>query len=185
MPDYFGSGRIIAETERLILREMTENDFDALCRIMCDPQTMEAAYVTPFTPEDVHAWLGRHLKRYATLGFGLWAVVLKSDGPMIGQCGLTMQEWNGREILEVGYLFDKAFWHNGFATEAVRACTDYAFTKLNADAVYSVIRESHTASRAVALRNGMKVIDRGRKTFRNVDMDFLLFCIQRAQSMSE
>lgn len=86
MPDYFGSGRI-----------------------KCDPQTMEAAYVTPFTPEGVHAWLGRHLKRYATLAFGLWAVVLKSDSRMIGQCGLTMQEWNGREILEVGYLFDKAF----------------------------------------------------------------------------
>lgn len=182
MPDYFGSGRIIAETERLILREMTENDIEALCRIMCDPQTMEAAYVIPFTPEDVHAWLGRHLKRYATLGFGLWAVVLKTDGRMIGQCGLTLQEWNGREILEIGYLFDKAFWHRGFATEAARACTEYAFTKLNADAVYSIIRESHTASRAVALRTGMRAIDRCVKNFRSVDMDFLLFCIEKKTS---
>jgi RimJ/RimL family protein N-acetyltransferase len=86
-----------------------------------------------------------------------------------------LQDRNGWEILEVDCLFDR-----GFATEAAHACMDYAFTQLNADAVYSLIRESHTASQAVALRNGMRVIDRCTKTFRNVDMDFLLFCLKRS-----
>lgn len=159
---------------------MTKDDFDALYRIMYDPRAMEAAYVTPFSPEEVLAWLRRHLKRYESPGFSLWAVILKQSGERIGRCGLTLQDRNGREILEVGYLFNRAFWHRGFATEAAHACMDYAFTQLNADAVYSLVRESYTASQAVALRNGMRVIDRCTKTFRNVDMDFLLFCLKRS-----
>lgn len=102
---------------------------------------------------------------------------------MIGQCGLMLQTWKNREILEVGYLFDKTVWHRGYATEAARACTDYAFSAL--EAVYSVIRAGHAASQAVARRNGMRAIDRCTKNFRNVDMDFLRFSLQREKAKAE
>ena len=49
---------------------------------------------------------------------------------MIGQCGLTWQEADGRTVLEVGYLFSQAYWHRGYATEAARACRDFAFDTL-------------------------------------------------------
>ena len=176
--------KIIAETERLLLREMIPDDLEVLCGIMCDQQAMEAAYVTAFTAEEVAAWLQRHLKRYETLGFGLWAVILKQTGQMIGQCGLTMQSWNDQEILEIGYLFQRAHWHRGYATEAARACMDYAFSVLGASAVYSVIPAAHYASRAVAVRNGMQIVDRCSKNFRNVDMDFLLFSCERSRNES-
>lgn len=172
-------GRIITETDRLILREMVQTDFDALCAIMCDTKTMAAAYETPFTPAEVQGWLGRHQKRYEDCGFGLWAVVLKQTGEMIGQCGLTWQDWHGEKILEIGYLFQRAHWHKGYATEAAVACKEYAFTALGADSVYSTIRDSHTASRNVAIRNGMAVVDRFTKNFRYVDMNFLLYRAQR------
>mgnify|MGYP003254218861 FL=1 len=58
------------------------------------------------------------LNRYENDGFGLWAVVLEETGEVIGQCGLTMQDLNGEQVLEVGYLLAKDFWHKGYATEA-------------------------------------------------------------------
>lgn len=160
---------MILETERLALREMQPSDFDALCRIMQDEQTM-TAYEGAFSDAEVQAWLNRQLERYRTWGFGLWAVILKETGAMIGQCGLTMQPWKGQEVLEIGYLFERRYWHRGYATEAVRACKAYAFDVLNANEVCSIIRDTNTASQNVALRNGMQRADSWVKHYRGVDM---------------
>lgn len=160
---------MILETERLILREMQPSDFDALCRIMQDEETM-TAYEGAFSDEEVQAWLDRQLERYRKWGFGLWAVILKENGAMIGQCGLTMQPWKGEEVLEIGYLFERAYWHRGYATEAARACRVYAFDTLNAKEICSIIRDTNTASQNVALRNGMKKTDSWVKHYRGVDM---------------
>ena len=115
------------------------------------------AYEHAFEDWEAADWLDRQLMRYETYGFGLWAVVLKETGEVIGQCGLTMQEVGDSEVLEVGYLFRMEFWHHGYALEAAAACRDYAFEKLGAEAVYSIIRENNGPSRAVAERNGMTV----------------------------
>ncbi len=171
--------KVRMETERLIIREMVQTDLDALCKIMCDEEVMRAAYESAFTVDEVQGWLNRHLKRYEDYGFGLWAVVLKETNEMIGQCGLTIQEWNGKEILEIGYLFQKAYWHKGYATEAAIACKEYAFDVLNASSVYSTIRDTHIASQNVAVRNGMKIVDRFTKNFRYVDMNFYLYAVER------
>lgn len=160
---------MILETERLALREMQPSDFDALCRIMQDEQTM-TAYEGAFSDAEVQAWLDRQLERYRTWGFGLWAVILKETGAMIGQCGLTMQPWKGQKVLEIGYLFERGYWHMGYATEAARACKAYAFDVLNANEVCSIIRDTNTASQNVALRNGMQRADSWVKHYRGVDM---------------
>lgn len=172
-------GRIITETERLIIREMVQSDFDALCKILCDEEVMRTAYESAFSVEEAQNWMNRHFKRYAEYGFGLWAVVLKETNEMIGQCGLTIQSWGEKEILEIGYLFQKAYWHKGYATEAAIACKEYAFSVLNASSVYSMIRDTHIASQNVAVRNGMKVVDKFTKNFRYVDMNFFLYCAQK------
>ena len=160
---------MILETERLALREMQPSDFDALCRIMQDEQTM-TAYEGAFSDAEVQAWLNRQLERYRTWGFGLWAVILKETGAMIGQCGLTMQPWKGQEVLEIGYLFERGYWHRGYATETARACKAYAFDVLNENEVCSIIRDTNTASQNVALRNGMQRADSWVKHYRGVDM---------------
>lgn len=172
-------GRTIIETERLIMRELEQSDFDALCKILCDEEVMCTAYEKAFSVEEAQTWLDRQFRRYAECGFGLWAVVLKETGEMIGQCGLTMQGWRETELLEIGYLFQKAYWHHGYAAEAAIACREYAFSVLNAGSVYSMIRDTNTASQHVAVRNGMKMIDKLTKNFRNVDMDFFLYCAER------
>ena len=170
---------MILETKRLLLREMTQDDLPALQGILQDEETMYA-YNGAFDEAETQAWLDRQLSRYAQYGFGLWAVVLKESGGMIGQCGLTMQPWRGDEVLEVGYLFNRAFWHHGYATEAARGCMEYAFDLLGAREVCSIIRETNLPSRRVAERNGMTVRDTWVKHYRGVDMPHVRYCAVRA-----
>ena len=125
---------MILETERLYLREMEQSDFDSLCRILQDDKVMYA-YEGAFSDDEVHEWLDRQIARYNKWNFGLWAVILKENDEMIGQCGLTMQPWKDKEVLEIGYLFQYRYWHKGYATETAEACKKYAFETLNADEV--------------------------------------------------
>ena len=94
---------MILETQRLTLREMTQDDYADLCKILQDKEVMYA-YEHAFSDEEAQGWLDNQLRRYQEDGFGLWAVVLKDTGEMIGQCGLTMQELGDRRVVEVGYL---------------------------------------------------------------------------------
>ena len=160
---------MILETERLYLRELGQGDFEALCQILKDPAVMDA-YEGAFDSGEVQEWLDRQILRYQKWGFGLWAVILKESGELIGQCGLTMQPWKEQEVLEIGYLFRRLYWHKGYATEAARACKNYAFKTLGADEVCSIIRDTNTASQNVALRNGMSRKDCWTKHYRGVDM---------------
>ena len=145
---------MILETPRLRFRRLTEDDFDNLCTILQDPQAMYA-YEHAFSDEEVREWLDRQLARYQEYGFGLWAVLHKDTDEFIGQAGLTMQDCDGEQVLEIGYLFRRAYWHQGYATEAARALKQYAFDTLGAQRVYSIIRDTNIASQKVAMRNGM------------------------------
>ncbi len=91
---------MILETERLILREMKQNDFQDLAEILQNPKVMYA-YEYDFSDNDVQVWLDRQIDRYKKYGFGLWAIVLKNTNAMIGQAGLTMQPYKNTEVLEI------------------------------------------------------------------------------------
>ena len=70
----------------LFLREMTEEDFDALYKVLADTDIMQH-YPYVFDENRVRDWIERNIKRYRILGFGLWALCLKETGEMIGDCG--------------------------------------------------------------------------------------------------
>ncbi len=169
---------MILETERLYLREMNQSDFNSLCKILQDEETM-VAYEGAFSDSEAQEWLDRQIFRYQQWGFGLWAVILKQTNEMIGQCGLTMQPWKDKEVLEIGYLFNRSYWHKGYAIEAAMACKKYAFEILEADEVCSIIRDTNIASQNVAIRNGMTIVDIWTKHYRGVDMPHLCYTAYR------
>lgn len=169
----------ILETERLLLRTMDEGDYEALCLILQDPEVMYA-YAHAFTDEEVRLWLHRQQERYARDGFGLWAAVLKESGTMIGQCGLTLQPCDRRTMVEVGYLFRKAYWHRGYATEAAIACKRHAFSLPGISDVCSIIRDINRPSQAVALRNGMTHRGTFTKHYCGMDMPHYVYITSRA-----
>lgn len=169
---------MILETKRLYLRKLTQDDLGPLCKILQDAEVMYA-YEHAFSDEEVQEWLNRQVERYNQYGFGLWAVCLKENDEMIGQCGLTIQSCFNREVLEIGYLFQKKYWHRGYATEAAIACKKYAFEVLNADEVYSIIRDNNFASQMVAERNEMAVCGSFTKHYYGMDMPHLVYSVKK------
>lgn len=111
--------KVILETDRLLLREITQDDADDLLEIWADPEAMRF-FPKTLDREEMSAWIERNLKRYEQYGHGPWAVILKSDRLFAGDCGLVMQEVDGTEELEVGYHFKRRYWGMGLATEAAR-----------------------------------------------------------------
>jgi RimJ/RimL family protein N-acetyltransferase len=142
----------ILETERLLLRPLTPTDSDDIYEIFSDPQVMRY-YPAPYTRAQVDALLQRILQSYAEHGFGLWAIVRK-DAPdvIVGDCGLLLQPVEGQTELEIAYHLKPHFWGCGFATEAARACRDYALATLHAPRVVSLVGPDNQPSRRVAER---------------------------------
>jgi [ribosomal protein S5]-alanine N-acetyltransferase len=144
----------ILSTPRLILREFTADDVDALALVVSDPETMKH-YPAPMDRAGVEAWIARNMRRYVEHGHGLWAMVLKSTGEMIGDCGLTVQDVDGKNEIEIGYHVRRDHWGQGLATEAARACRDFGFARLPVERLVSIIRPENLPSRRVAEKNGM------------------------------
>jgi [ribosomal protein S5]-alanine N-acetyltransferase len=129
---------------------------DELALVLSDAETMRF-YPAPFDRAGVEEWIARNRRRYADHGYGLWAMVLKTSGEVIGDCGLTVQNVDGVDEVEIGYHVRRDFWGQGLATEAARACRDYGFTKLQVKRLISLIRQENVPSRRVAEKNGMTV----------------------------
>jgi RimJ/RimL family protein N-acetyltransferase len=166
------------ETGRLILRELLENDYPDLCKILQNKDVMYA-YEHAFSDEEVKTWFNTQIERYNKDGCGLWGVIHKENNEFLGQCGLTIQNINNKEYLEIGYLFKKEHWHKGYATEVAFACKKYAFEILHAEKVYSIIRENNIASLNVAKRIGMEKVDEVMKHYYNMDMLHYIFQVSR------
>ena len=169
--------KTILETERLILRELVQEDYNDLCRLQQDDETMYA-YEGAFSDQEAQAWLDKQLNRYQTYHFGLWAMIRKDTQEWIGQCGITMQAYKDQEVPEIGYLLQRRYWHQGYATEAAIACREYGFNTLQFPALYSIIRDTNQASQRVALRNGMQPIDTIVKYYRGIYMPHYVFCVK-------
>ena len=136
---------------RVRLREYTMADEADLFEVFADP------YARMFYPqmadhERVRAWIVWNLRNYDEFGFGLWALELKADCRLIGDCGLTYQDIEGRPELEIGYHVVERERGRGYATEAASACLDFGFTHTSSETVFSIVNPSNVASCAVAAR---------------------------------
>lgn len=89
-----------------------------------------------------------------------------------------LQDYKDKKVYEIGYLFNKSYWHNGYAVESATACKEYAFQKLKIDEVYSIIRTNNYPSQKVAERNGMTVKDEIVKHYYNIDMPHYVYSIK-------
>ncbi len=149
---------MIIETERLILREMTPDDYNSLYAVLADSDIMQH-YPYTFDEERVRAWITRNIERYEIFGFGLWAVVLKETGEMIGDCGLTMQIIDGQIKPEIGYHIRKDCQKKGYGSEAAKASRDWAFQYTPFNVIYSYMKYTNVGSYATAIANGMRQVE--------------------------
>ena len=151
------SDGVVLATERLDLREITEDDLEFFRAMTSDPEVMRyyPDDVKRFTPEQ---WIERQRNRYARDGHGPWLAVERATGEPIGQIGLIRHEIPGSPVgdvfYEVGYMVHRPYWRRGFAHEAAAASRDYGF-RLGHPMIYSMIDPANTPSMAVARSIGM------------------------------
>ena len=141
------------ETKRLFLREMAEEDFDSLRRVLGDADIMRH-YPYAFDDQRIRSWIARNRERYSIFGFGLWAVCRKDTGEMIGDCGLTMQIIDGQIRPEIGYHIRADHQRQGYATEAARAVRDWTWQYTPFRAIYSYMKAENIPSTRTAMAYG-------------------------------
>jgi [ribosomal protein S5]-alanine N-acetyltransferase len=143
------------ETPRLLLRRYRADDLERMHALMSDAEVMRH-YESPLGHEQSQKALDNTLTAYEKRGYSVLAVERKSDGAFMGHVGLLhWDDVDGREDVEVAYMLLPVYWGNGYATEAARACKDWAFENLGADRVVSFIVIANEPSIKVAERNGM------------------------------
>lgn len=140
-------------TERLIVREFTIADLDALATVFADPVVLwwEQA---PYTRAQTQNWLDVTVARYREDGCAEYAVVIASTGELIGDCGPTFREIEGQRLPELGWDLRSDRWGQGYATEAARGVLTHA-ADLGLTRVFSLIAPQNERSRGVARRLGM------------------------------
>lgn len=109
------------KTERLFLREMTEQDFDALYAILSDSDIMRH-YPYTFDEKRVRGWISKNIERYNIFGFGLWAVCLKEGGEMIGNFGLTIRSLTDRYESRSATVFKRTDKERKMSGKPPRRC---------------------------------------------------------------
>ncbi len=156
---------------------MKSTDFDDLLLIFTDPKVMASFDSAPLNREQMMFWLQRNLDHQAKYGYGLFSVILKSNGLLIGDCGLEVMEIDGIQVAELGYDFHSDYWNRGFATEAATAVRDFAFNVLGLPQLISLIRVKNAASQRVAEKIGMKLISE----FRRYDTQYWKYALANEQ----
>jgi len=148
---------LILETDRLRLRWFTESDTDAdfLRALLNDPGWLaNIGERNVRTRRQARAWIAtRHTAPYGRLGFGFWAVERKSDGVLVGMCGLVKRD-TLMEV-DVGYALMPAFRGHGYAREAAAACVRYAQDVLGLPEVWGITGPANAASAAVLQHIGL------------------------------
>lgn len=144
----------LLETDRLSLRLLEPADEDALFAVFGDPVVMRW-FPRVRSRAEVREGIERNRQRYVADGTGLFGLILKDSGELIGDCGPVRQEVEGGMEVEIGYHLARAHWNRGLATEAARACMQYAFESLGAETIVSMIRPENLPSRRVAEKNGL------------------------------
>ncbi len=161
--------RVFLETDRLTLRQLTEEDGDNLFELNSDPEVMR--YVTggkPTPREQIRdSIIPFHLNSYErTDGFGTWAAETRSRGEFLGWFHFRLVEGKGADL---GYRLRKSAWHQGYATEGSRALIRKGFTDLGVERVFAHTMTVNTASRRVLEKSGLVLV----RTFRYEGTDVI------------
>ncbi|MBV9957563.1 MAG: GNAT family N-acetyltransferase [Acidobacteria bacterium] len=149
----------VLETERLVIRRLRASDLDELSALCCDAELMR--YVgdgRPLGREQVQLWIERSLDNYARRGFGCMAVTEKSDGRLIGYCGLVYAP--GSDEAEIIYALKREFWGRGLASEAARAMIAYGLNEHRLPRILATIDPDNLSSIRIVEKLGLKFLTR-------------------------
>lgn len=142
-------------TENLILRRLKTTDFEDMYEYAKIPSVTDFLTWHPHPDSDyTRRYLQAVQGQYSRGEFFDWAVILKSNGKMIGTCGFTsFDEQNNAG--EIGYVINPNYAGKGYATEATKQVVKFGFLTLNLHRVYAKYIDGNNASRRVMEKCGM------------------------------
>lgn len=147
----------IANTRRLLIRELAESDIDDMYQIYQDPEIRKYVDNIDDYREAESEKMEAYIKNvYSFYGYGLWGVFSKTTHGLIGRCGIENQMIDGKQEIMLSYLLDSEHWGYGYAIECCRAVLLYARDELNIERIVAVIDKNNARSIATAQKLGMK-----------------------------
>lgn len=155
---------IILETERLILREISFEDFQELSEILQNPKVM-LPWNELFTNQELKRWIVDNIKQYKRYRTGYLAVIKKSDLSFIGIVGVIKLHIKNANFYELGYVLKEEYRGNGYATESIKRCINYASQNLNIREIYLCMDISNHKSQKLINLLGFKFV--GNYTLNN------------------
>ncbi|MBW6421431.1 GNAT family N-acetyltransferase [Rhizobium sp. XQZ8] len=174
----------ILETERLQLREVIQADLPVLHQIFSDPESMRY-YPSAKSFEETVTWFEKlAFRSYREHGFGLWAIVEKTSGEVIGDCGITIQPTSRGLEPEIGYHLRREYLGRGYAYEAASACLDHGFGTLALDRIVSIVSPENKPSQRVAARVHQRWEIYQTTTKAGLEVDRLLFISEKGRDKS-
>ena len=164
----------ILETERLLLRGLEQGDFKDVCKLLQDDEVMYA-YEGAFNDQEVQNWLDRQFGRYRHDGFGLWGVVEKGSNELIGQCGITYQEFDGNESLKSVTFLKRSFGIRALLSKLLSLVGSMLSIRLVSKRSIRSYGIPILLPKKVARRNGMQKVATFIKHYRGVDMPHFVY----------
>lgn len=168
-------GQSFLETERLLLRPITNSDVDNLLWMFSDPDTMKFMEKL-LNREDTLKWIAWNFKHHEENGFGYLAIELNDSQTFIGRVGLVASTIEDERKVEMGWFVHSEYWNKGYATEATKALLNYAFDNYGLDTVYATLNPKNTASVRITEKIGMTLL---RKVLYKGTPETPLFAIHR------
>jgi RimJ/RimL family protein N-acetyltransferase len=153
--------RIVLQTQRLVLRQFTENDADNLYELNSDPEVMRYLSGGRPTPYEVvrDEVIPFHLAVYERLDrLGTWAAESSTTGEFLGWFHFRPGPDADITNIDLGYRLRRSSWKKGYATEGSRALINMGFSDLSVERVYGHTMTVNTASRRVLEKCGLTLV---------------------------
>ena len=145
----------ILETERCVLRESVEDDAEAFSKIYAEPMVTEYMESLCESRVSERAYIREYIENvYAYYEFGVWTVILKKTGEIVGRAGLSVRE--GYELPELGYVIGVPWQRKGLAKEVCQGILRYAWDEVGFDEVQALIQPENKASISLAAALGFE-----------------------------
>ena len=151
-------GTVTLETERLILRPLAPDDFEAVHSWASNPANTYYMLWGPNSEKQTKEFLSQ-VKPGKD-----FAVVKKESNDVIGSCGIYPDAENNNG--ELGWILHMNYWKQGYGTEVSGALIKYGFEQLSLRRLLAECVAENYGSRRVMERNGMRREALYRKAFR-------------------
>ncbi len=171
MPVPFTIPRI--ETARLVLREWRDEDLEAYAAMNADPDVRTYMFPgRPLSRAESEEEIARMMDQWHRLGFGHWAVELRETGELIGRTGIKHHtDWEpDPRNTEVGWLYARAAWGRGFATEGAIEAVRFCLEDVGSHEVISIAHIENLASHRVMKKAGLSWAGARRWYERGIDV---------------